>query len=344
MAGLTPAFVTNMETNMRLVTSQEYQRLNSNMWWTKIARQATSESKEERTYWLLDTARIQQTGKGGGNVEFEDIVSNTQVYEHQNAAAGLKLKKEQLEDVDGRGIQFANHWSRQMGALAAYWPQQIIAKQLLANPNTYDGLAFFAKSHPLNPYNSGAGVYHNLFTGAASGLYPGALRIDDTVTLEQAYINLSKIIAYIASIKMPSGEAPRYLRPAFILHPPRMTARIQQLTNAKFIAAMASGGAGSTDVSMLIKAYGLGEPVEAPELQSAFAGGSDTDFYLCMEPITSDEKGAWLYSLREAFSVLYYGPQNDAQLARIREFQWTNEGRNEVVPGHPYLMFKCASS
>jgi hypothetical protein len=335
--------MTDLETNMRLVTSNEYQRLTENLWWTKVARQGSSESKKERTYWLLDTARIQRTGKGGGNVEFEDIVSNTQEFEHENAAAGLKLKKEQLEDNDGHGIDEANHWSRQMGALAAYWPQHEVAKAILANPQTYDGLSFFNTAHPYNPYNQGVGTFSNIFTGAAAGNFPGALRIDDSVPLETAYANLSKIIAYIASIKMPNGDAPRGLRVGCILHPPRMTARVQQLTQAKFIAQTAITGAGSSDVSMLIQAYGLGEPVEAPELQAAF-GGSDTDFYITMQAILSDEKGAFLYSQREPFSVLYYGPQNDAQLARIREYQWTTEGRNIVAPGHPYLMFKCATT
>lgn len=343
MPALTPSFMTDLETNMKLVTTREYETLLKNLWWTRVAKQGTSESKKERTYWLLDTARIQRTGKGGGNVEFEDIVSNTQEFEHENAAAGLKLKKEQLEDNDGHGIDEANHWSRQMGALAAYWPQQELAKAILANPNTYDGLSFFNTAHPYNPYNLGVGVFANIFTGSASGIYPGAMRIDDSVTLEQAYTNLAKIIAYIASIKMPNGMAPRGLRVGYIIHPPRMTARVQQLTQAKFIAQAANSAAGSSDVSMLIKAFGLGEPVEAPELQSAF-GGSDTDFYLTMEPITSDEKGAFLYSQREPFSVLYYGPQNDAQLARIREYQWTTEGRNIIAPGHPYLLFKCATT
>jgi hypothetical protein len=340
MPAITPAFLYDLETDMRLVTSQEYQRLTQNLWWTKVAKQGTSQSKKERTYWLLDTARIQRTGKGGGNVEFEDIVSNTQEFEHENAAAGLKIKKEQLEDNDGRGIDEANHWSRQMGALAAYWPQHEVAKAILANPTTYDGLPFFHASHPYNPYNSAVGTFANIFTGSEDGIYPGACPIDDSVTLETAYTNLAKLIAYIASLKMPNGDAPRGLRVASIVHPPRMTARVQQLTQAKFIAQAANSAAGSSDVSMLIKAFGLGEPVEAPELQAGF-GGSDTTFYLTMEPITSDEKGAWLYSQREAFGVNYYGPQNDAQLARIREYQWTTEGRNIVAPGHPYLMFKC---
>lgn len=329
----------NLETNMRVVTAQEYQRLTSNLWWKQIAKTGTSQSKIERTIWLLDTATIRDTGKGGGNVEFDDIVSNTQDFEHKNAAAGLKIKKEQFEDVDQFGIDFATHWSRQMGGYASYWPQKMLAKAILSNPKTYDDKTFFHANHPVNPYNVAAGEYANVFTGAASGIYPGAMKLDDSVTVDEAIKNLAKMIAYIASLKMPNGEDPRYLKLRYIFAPPLMEARLQQLTKAKYIAQVAGAYAASADVEAVIRNFGLGEPIICPELGSAF-GGSDTTYYLGMETLTSDEKGAFLYSQREPFSVLYYGPQNDAQLARIREYQWTTEGRNIVSPGHPYLLFK----
>jgi phage major head subunit gpT-like protein len=342
MPAITPSFTFDLESNMRVISAQEYQRLNSNLWWRTICKETTSTAKKERVSWLLDTARIQRTGHGG-NIEFEDIVSQTQEIENLNAAAGLKIKKEQFEDVDGNGISYASHWSRQVGAYAAYWPQKMLAKAILANPTAYDGLSFFNVAHPVNPFNLAAGTYANLFTGSASGIYPGALKIDVSVTIDVAVQNLAKIIAYIASLKMPNGEDPRFLTLAHLFVPPALVARAQQLTNAKFIAQAASGGAGTADIESVITNFGLGQPVVVTELQSAF-GGSDTDFYVGMQEITSNELGAFVYQNREPFSVLYYGPQNDAQLARIREFQWLTEGRNVVMPGHPYLLFKVAGT
>jgi hypothetical protein len=339
MSAITPAFLIDLETNMKLISAQEYQRLASNLWWTQIAKTTTSGAKKERVSWLLDTARIQATGKGGGNIEFEDIVSQTQEYEHENAAAGLKIKKEQLEDLDGNGVEIASHWSRQIGAYASYWPQKQLAKAIIANPVTYDTKRFFAVDHPVNPFNLSAGTYANLFTGSASGIYPGALKIDDSVTVDVALGNLAKIIAYTASLRMPNGEDPRFLVLDKLFIPPRLAARAQQLTNAKFIAQIAGSGAASADVEAVIRNFGLGQPIVCPELQAAF-GGSDTDFYVGMSELTTNPHGAFLYSNREPFSVLYYGPQNDAQLARIREFQWMTEGRNTIMPGHPYLLFK----
>jgi len=344
MPAIIPSFLFDLESNMRVITAQEYDRLTSKLWWNRICKLGPpSGAKRERVSWLLDTARIQRTNKGG-NLEFEDIVSTTTEVEHLNAAAGLKIKKEQFEDVDGNGIDYATHWSRQMGAYAAYWPQKMLAQQILANGPTYDGQNFFSAAHPVNPFNTAAGTFQNIFTGAASGIYPGALPIDSSVTVEVAVANIAKAIAYIAAIKMPNGEDPRFLRLADIIVPPALAARAQQITNAKFIAQMAGTNAGgSGDVEALIRNFGLGQPIEAAELGSAF-GGSDTSYYLAMEEITTNQMGAFSYIQREPFSVLYYGPQNDAQLARIREYQWMTEGRNSILNGHPYLLFKVNAS
>jgi len=91
----------------------------------------------------------------------------------------------------------------------------------------------------------------------------------------------------------------------------------------------------------VIRYFGLGEPIECPELSAGFPGGADDVYYLACEDILTSELGAFNYVNREPFSILYYGPQNDGDLARIRMFQWTTEGRNNVLNGHPYLLFKC---
>jgi phage major head subunit gpT-like protein len=330
---------------MRLITTQDYNRLNSQLWWKKVAKEMPSGAKKERINWLLDTAMIRRTGRGG-NVEFDDLVALTTEVENLNAAAGLKVKKEQFEDLDGNGIDLASNWSRSMGAYAAYWPQKCVAQAILANPVTYDGKNFFATDHPVNPYLGSAGAtFQNVFTGAASGIYPGALPINSGsgATVEGAIANIAKAIAYVAAIKMPNGEDPRFLRLAHLFVPPALTARATQITNAQYIAQAATSGGGSGDVAAVIRNFGLGQPVEVPELGSAF-GGSDSTYYLGMEDILTNELGAFCYVNRESFSVLYYGPQNDAQLARIREFQWTTEGRNVILPGHPYLLFRASAT
>ncbi|AKF06073.1 Mu-like prophage major head subunit gpT family protein [Sandaracinus amylolyticus] len=343
MSALTPAFLFDLESNMRTITTNEFARLTRNLWWNKIAKRIDSKSKKERIAWLLETAKIERTIKGGGQMVFEDIVGTTTEFENENAVAGLKLKKEQLEDHDGNGVQLATHWSKQVGALAAYWPQEVVANAIKANPVTYDGLAFFHNAHPVNPFASEYGTYANLFTGAAAGVYPGALPIDASVTVEVALANLQKAIAYIGSIKMPNGKNPRKLRVSAIIVPPALMARAVQLTNAKLIVQSAATGALAGDVEAVIQYMALGQPIQAEEFGANF-GGSDTDYYLACEEITSDELGAFVYVDREPFQVVYHGPLTDAELARMRELQWTTEGRNTVGPGHPYQLFKCRAT
>jgi len=348
MGQITPSFLFDLESNIRVISEREYERLLSNLWWQRVARVMPSGAKKERVNWLLDTARIERplASHGGGQAIFEDIVMQTTEYENENAVGGLELKKEQLEDLDGNGVQLATHWARQMGAQAAYWPQQVVSDAIKANGLTYDGLAMFSpigSPHPVNPFNVSAGTFANDFTGAASGIYPGAIPIDNSVTVDVAIDNINAALAYVASIAMPNGTQPRMLRLAGLLHPPALTARAQQITQAQYIAQAASSGGGSADVSAVIRNFGLGTPQEAPELSSAF-GGSDTTYYLLVEEITSNELGAFAYIDREPFSMIFHGPMTDAQLARVRKFQWLTEGRNTVGNGHPYLIFRCQAT
>ncbi len=348
MGQITPSFVFDLESNMRTISAREYQRLTQNLWWNRVARSMPSAAKRERISWMLDTAKIERPNAsfGGGQSIFEDLVMETTEYTNENAVAGLELKKEQLEDLDGNGVQLATEWSRMVGAQAAYWPQKVLAQAIRANGVTYDGLPFFSpigSPHPVNPFNVPIGSFANDFTGVASGIYPGAVPIDTSVTVDVALDNLTAVKAYIASIVMPNGEDPRFLMVNAILHPPALTGRVQQLTQAQFIAQAAATGGGSGDVQAVITNQGFGNPIEAPELGSNF-GGSDTTYYILASEITSDELGAFLYLNREAFSILFHGPMTDAQLARLRKLQWTIEGRNTCQPGHPYLMFRCQAT
>ncbi len=348
MAGsaITPAFLFDLESNMEVISASEYQRLTKNLWWTSIAKLMSSKSKKERLLWLLDSAQIRSTSKTGGQVTFEDLVMVTTEFENTNAAAGLKLKKEQLEDLDGNGVQLATEWARQVGAYAAYWPQKMIAAAVKANPTTYDSLSFFNTAHAVNPYDTTAGTFANDFTGAAasgSPNNPGAVPIGGATTLDVAVTNIAKVIAGIAAIAMPNGVDPRMLGVSGIIVPPALEARAQQLTNARYIAQAAASGGGSGDVEAVIRNFGLGQPIVAPELGAAF-GGSDSTYYVIASEIGTSQLGAFTYVEREPFSIVTHGPQTDAELARIREFQWTTEGRNVVGAGHPYLLFRCQAT
>jgi hypothetical protein len=202
---------------------------------------------------------------------------------------------------------------------------------------SYDKKAFFAADHPVNPFDVGAGVYANLLTGAPSGSYPGAVPLDDSVTIDEALENLSKIFAYIATIKMPNGVDPRFLRGAHFLCSPRMFPRLVQLTSAKFIAQAATGGAATADVEALIKALGFATPIMCDEL-AGFE--DDKTFFVAAETLSTSQLGAVLYTEREAYRINYFGTVDQVQLSRMQTLEWHLHGRNSVSAGHPYLLFK----
>ena len=143
MPAITPEFMFDLESNMRLVSTRSYEKLNANSWWEKVAKRMSTSSKKERINWLLDTAKIERPNakNGGGQQIFEDIVSETTEFTVENAVAALKLKKEQLEDLDGNGVQLATHWSRQIGAYAAYWPQREVAAMIDRCPHRFAPLS-----------------------------------------------------------------------------------------------------------------------------------------------------------------------------------------------------------
>lgn len=345
MPAITPQFVMDLETRMQLLSERAYQSLLDNLWWRDIVKTRPSTGRKDVLAWLLSTAQIKDQGKGG-NIGFDDLVSLQTEVENKFAGSGLKLQRAQLEDTDGGGMDLAGQWSSDIGAYMAYWPQKQAA-YFLKNAHTaalftgYDGLAYFASGHTVNPYLPGAPTFNNLFTGAASGSYPGACPIDDSVTVDVAIVNLAKIFAYIATIKMPNGEDPRFLRPKALIVPPRMYPRAVQLTSAKMIAQAATGGAATADVEAFIKALGFATPRMADEL-AGFE--SDTTFYVACEQLTSSQLGAVVYVEREPFSVRFYGPQTQADLDRKQELEWHCLGRNVITSGHPFLLFKCKGS
>jgi hypothetical protein len=346
---ITPQFLFDLESRMRLVSAESFGSLNAATWWRSVAKEMPSMSARERFCWLLDSAKIEYVQEG--NVEFEEMVMLTTEFEARNAAKGLKLTRNQFEDLDGNGVKLAANWSRQIGALAAYWPQKQVAAAILANGTAYDAKAFFASDHPLNPFDTAAGSYANLHktSGGASGA--GACPIDVSVTLEEAYENLAALFAYIRNIKQPNGEDPRLLRAVQLIVPTALLPRASQLTAASMIAMDSKGGGGGSadGVKAMLSTMGFKPPVEAPELGASFSGGSDTDFYVAVEEIGADDLGALTYVNREPFAVTYYSGSSggnglDAILSRSRELEWHVQGRNVVGYGHPYLLHKCKSS
>ncbi len=346
MPTITPTFQMQYERRMRAITENEYVRLLSEMWWNKVAKSITIDGARERLTWLLATAKIDRVGPTGtGSLTFEGMQTQTVDYLVGKHAAAIKVHRDQIEDLDGTGLNTLAEWSAQVGAQSAYYPQKMFSQLLLNGANTngsaaaYDTVPFFAdntartlggnsvKGHPYNPFKTQLGGYTNWWKGSPSGSYPGALPIDDSVTTDVALTNLGKAIASVATVRMPNGEDPRMLKPVYMIAPPRMAPRVRQLHDAKVIAQAAATGGGGADVEALIRGWGLGEPVIAQELGAGTSynfntdyisstgiaassaesvTGSDTTWYLVCQEMASTQLGGLLFINRKPFKVNYY--------------------------------------
>jgi len=333
MPALTPSFLFDLESNLKKIAEDEYARFSSNLWWSNVAKVRPSAGRREILTWLLSTAQISDQGLGG-NIGFEDQMMLETEFVNKDAGNGFKLRRQQFEDLDGNGVDLASQWVRDTSRYMAYWPQKQIVAAMKAGETTglaYDGKAFFASDHPVDGKSSPT-TYSNLFTSVGVNG-----DIDDAVT------NLATVFANIASIKMPNGEDPRFLRPSKIICSPKLYPRLVQITGAKFIAQVAGSGAGSADITGVVSAMGYGLPIAADE----FAGWeSDTTYFVVAEQATASQLGAMVYVEREPFRINYYTGQGggtgvDAILDRAQELEWHSHGRNVTGYGHPFLLFKC---
>lgn len=380
---LTPSFVMQYERRMRAITENEYVRrlAAESMWWSRVMRTTNIEGRTERMTWFLDTATIEPAGGDfNGTMTFQNMVTQTAEYPSFHHNKGIRVHVDQLEDLNGTGLNELAKWSENIGNETAYYPQ-LLAAQLILNgsatdgtANAYDGVPFFTpfasgNPHYSNPTNN-TGPFYNDLTGAADATsgYPGALPIDEaSTTVDVALANLNKAVAYIASVKMPNGRDPRFLKPEFILAPPKLFPRLGQLTDAKFIAQAAASGGGSGDIVGYFSRLGLGQPVRVDEFMgtqsytfkqpfvasggnvsfktTAAVSGSDTTYYIVCREMQTTQLGGLLFVNRKPFKVNYYtgdggGTGMDAILQRMRQVEYQVDGRMSAQYGHPYAIFK----
>jgi hypothetical protein len=401
---LTPSFVFQYERQMAALKEEEYARslLAENNWWSKVVKTRPIEGATERLTWFLQTAGIEPVGKGG-NIPFTPLVTQTTELVPARYASAMSVKRDQLLDLRGGGLDILSEWASQVGTQAAYFPQFLAAEFIMNGANTdgsaasYDSLPYFSDQsapHPVNPANTALGTpsfanwqaspssfYANWLHGTAQSSvgYPGAVPIDTSVSVDVAFQNLSNVIAYARGFKMPNGKTPRFLSPAAVICPPKLTTRVSQLlgaytTSANYLMPQgATGGAGSATMDGMIRRWGMADPIEASEIGASTnyqtelqlqatngsgitnsfvetITGSDTTWYLVMKANMTSTLGGLIHVLREPFRMNLFtgeatsGPMPsglDAILNRALELEYIAQGRVSVQPGHPYAIIRC---
>jgi hypothetical protein len=359
---ITGSFLFSVEKGYRVLYEDSYMHLLDQMWWNRLVKVHNTDTKSERFEWLIQTAGIDQTtpadgGESVGPTDFEELSTAMLEIAPARFAKGFRISKMKWLNMLSKGMDPVASWVKASGEYAAYRPQRSTAELILngANVTGYDGVSFWNTAHPNHPNIPGNGTYTNIFTGAAS---TGALPIDDSVSIDTALQNLGKALAYISGgVSQPNGQDCRMLEPQYLIYPPRMAPRVNQLLDANFIPQVASSGAGSSDVKAFLKKYRLMEPVEAKELDGnrkftfgppnsqTTVQGSDTTYYIVCREAGETQLGAFLMNNRQPFTFRTYSGESgsegvDAVLGRSQVLEWQHDGYYSINPGHPFAIFQ----
>lgn len=339
---INPTFVASLETNMHTLFSAKYTDLTKDMWWNACTYEVISKTLREIVYFKLETAKLHR-GLGGGFKTFDDMRYLNSLVENEYHQSAFELTEAELSDLDANGAMAAANWIQEIAELCSHHPQQQVANAIL---NTallaYDGLSYFNTGHFTNGVDNTNGVYSNVFTGTSgtNGLFAAA-PIGGATTLDQAAVNLTRVIAYIKSLKTPTNY-PRKLRVKAIIVPPALYGRAVQLVNAAYLPGAAVSGGGTADNRPLATSWSIGQPLCADELGAVFTGGADDIYYVATEFV--GEEAAFIYSNRQPFAVRYNSGMTDADLERADKLQWTCKGRNGLLPLHPYGLFQVKAT
>lgn len=326
---VTPNFVVSFETEIHGLVTGNWQRVQEHLMWDRLMKIRPMAGKTEILTWLLETAKIYPEGNGG-NKRFDDMVAATMSLENTHAGDGLRLTRDEIEDNQMANnpsvgaLDYASKWAKDIGAAASYYPQQQLFSLILAGETTslaYDALPFFSAVHLINPAKASAGTYSNIVPSVPLRVTSGATEQDNLLLGRK---NLGIALAAVRKQRFVNG-VPRFLKPTTLLVQSDDYDYANLIVNGAIISQTSN-----EQVSKL-------EVVCAPELDGETTG----TYYIGVEDMLSDEMGAFMWGEREPFFTRFYGPMDEAVLARMNSFEWLMDGRNVAVCGHPYLFYKC---
>lgn len=315
--------ILTFEDRLQVLANDDYAIAQQNLWWDRLMSEITSTGRKEIFEFLLTTADIHKLDRG--QMVYDDMVSAAFEATNEDFGAGTKVSRNQFSDNE---IKKATAWASQMGTAMAMTPQyQLIS--LLENGETglaFDGKAFFATDHPVNPF-SGSDTYSNLLTGASY-----AIRDTNGNPIPDGFMAVK---AAIRGFKMPNGRN-RNLVPNVLVVPPQLEKVGLEITQAKIISAtenMVANGSGAVINGKVNTGVELIVINELGEI-------SAEDYYVGVS--TAGTK--WLpfvHQLREAYYMNSYNGMTQVELNIRNELEWHVRGRNTSFYGLPYQLIKA---
>lgn len=337
-----PAVVRRIEDNIEYFITDSWARRRAAQWWPRLMMTRQAQTKHELVQWMLDTARIRPIGNGGKQA-YDDLVEIQWEFFIERFGSALRLSVDEIED--GKAFDRAGQWARNVGSLAAEWPQ-MQATKLLKDGKTklgYDGLSFWHGAHLVNPGIVGGPTYPNIH-----------------YEMPFCPANLAEGFKRVAMIKAPDGGY-RKLKAKVVAAGEVERLNVVSSLTAEFAADMTRSGTTASATNIIKTSYGFSEPIIDPDfdetsdvyvddatgkfsaVQSAGSGKTLRTcgvWYLACELVEDDTLGGLVFSEGKAFQLNSYAPMDDVMLAQMDDFEWLFKGRNGATYGHQFLLHR----
>lgn len=222
---LTKAAIQSLQTTFSLIYHLAFGA--SPEWSSKISMTVPSATRTNTYGWMKKLPKMR---KWLGPRQIQNLDTDSYMLENEPYELTVGVDRDDIKD-DMLGVY--NPLFASMGESAKKWPDQVVRTVLQVNGNGFDGVAFFATTHPLNP----AGNQSNVFA---------------TTALTAA--NFAIVRAAMMSYTGGDGE-PLGVNPNTIFVPPQLADTANTIVTAEF------GASGATNIQK-----GQAQVVVVPEL------------------------------------------------------------------------------
>lgn len=296
---ITPATLNGAFQNFN--TRFEMGRTAAGVWWPRIAMEVPSGTEEEIYEWMHMVPSVR---KWVGPRRVNRLATNGYRLKNDKWEETIGVARTKIED-DKLGF-YAPRFEM-MGLAVAKWPDQQLAK-LLKNGATdlcWDGKAFFADDHPIDPNDADAGSIDNKFALALTSA------------------NFDTVYSKMQEYKSEAGE-PMGLVPDTMFIPPALRAAAQKITKSEIIPS-AAGTASESNYNK-----GIVDVVVLPEL-----AGEDTAWYLA---VTKLPVKPLIFQKREMGGLVSRTAEDSPNVFELDEYQYGVRLRAAFGYGLPYLI------
>lgn len=317
---VTPSYFVTFESNLQSLIVDRWAEFNSDSnlaYWDMLAETKTTASREELFEWQINRAKIREQ-IDQANRRYDDLWSWGYSISPKDYGDNIVLHEKDIED---NRVDHIGQWASDIGGYAAYFPQNALLEILAAaeTQTGYDGVPFFATTHPRVPGITTGGTWSNL-----------------TAATPLSFPNFATAVANIKKILGP-GNINRFLRPFRLWVPPSLEQTGLEILESKTLGDSTAAGRSGTKDNVLTR-YGF----EALRVMQDHP--DDGSWYLQCKVLSGPFRMPFVYLVRKDWQLNTYQAASQVELNRAKKWEYNFDGRVSMNFGEPSALFKFKAS